>query len=95
MDPLKTMFGGSNLSGEWTDKQNVGDTYDGILFHVLKHDEICKQYAKWARHKKGQILYDFTYMELGITTVVKFIDMESRPGAKERGEGVFFNGVSV
>lgn len=44
---------------------------------------------------KGQILYDFTYMELGITTVVKFIDMESRPGAKERGEGVFFNGVSV
>ena len=44
---------------------------------------------------KRQILYDFTYMELGTTPVVKFIDMESRPGAKERGEGVFFNGVSV
>ena len=44
---------------------------------------------------KRQILYDFTYMELGTTTVVKFIDMESQPGAKERGEAVFFNGVSV
>ena len=77
------------------DKQNVVHTHNGILFHMLKHDEICRQCAKWALDTKRQILYDCTYMELGTTIVVKFIDMESQPGAQERGEGVFFNGVSV
>ena len=56
----------------WMDKQNVVDTYNGILFSLKEgNSNTCynmdapwRHYAKWNEPvTKGQVLYDSTYVK--------------------------------
>ena len=55
---------------KWANKQNLGQTHNGILFGLKKEwscdvcykgDESCKHYAMWSTPDiKGQVLYECT-----------------------------------